>query len=95
MITVQRGPLEQRKHWSAVIAMKFIEMTGLTLLRVVSENEISPEQLRESGVREESLVRVNPQGDIELRRHDRWDVIGGLLGEFDGRVRHETGLDWA
>ena len=69
--------------------MKFIEMTGRTLLRVVSENEISPEQLRECGVKEESLVRVNPQGDIELRRHDRWDVIGGLLGEFDARVRHE------
>jgi hypothetical protein len=75
--------------------MKFIEMTGKTLLRVVSENEISPEQLRECGVKEESLVRVNPQGDIELRRHDRWDVIGGLLGEFDARLRHETGLDWA
>ena len=41
-------------------------MTGRTLLRVVSENEISPEQLRECGVKEESLVRVNPQGDIEL-----------------------------
>ncbi len=87
--------MEQGKYRSAVIAMKFIEMTGRTLLRVVSENEISPEQLRECGVREESLVRVNPQGDIELRRHDRWDVIGGLLGEFDARVRHETGLDWA
>ena len=24
-----------------------------------------------------------------------WDVIGGLLGDFIGRVRHETGLDWA
>ena len=80
---------------SAVTAMQFIEMTGKTLLRVVSENEISPEQLRESGVTEESLVRVNPQGDIELRRADRWDVIGGLLGEFVGRLRHETGLDWA
>jgi hypothetical protein len=75
--------------------MQFIEMTGKTLLRVVSENEISPEQLRESGVTENSLVRVNPQGDIELRRRDRWDIIGGLLGEFDTRLRHETGLDWA
>lgn len=75
--------------------MHFIEMTGKTLMRVISEDEISPEQLRASGVTEESLVRVNPQGDIELRRRDRWDVIGGLLGEFDARVRHETGLDWA
>jgi hypothetical protein len=75
--------------------MQFIEMTGKTLLRVVSENEISPEQLRESGVTQDSLVRVNPQGDIEVRRRDRWDIIGGLLGEFDARLRHETGLDWA
>ena len=75
--------------------MQFIEMTGKTLLRVVSENELTPEQLRECGVREDSLVRVNPQGDIELRRRDRWDVIGGLLGEFEARLHHETGLDWA
>ncbi len=74
---------------------QFIEMTGKTLMRVVSDNEISPEQLRESGVTEESLVRVNPEGDIELRRRDRWDVIGGLLGEFSPRVHKETGLDWA
>ena len=75
--------------------MRFIEMTGKTLRKVISEDEIPPEQLQESGVTEESLVRVNLQGDIELRRHDRWDVIGGLLGEFDHRVREETGLDWA
>jgi hypothetical protein len=75
--------------------MRFIEMTGKTLMRVVSDNEISPEQMRECGVKEDSLVRVNRQGDIELRRSDRWDVIGGLLGEFDARLRHETGLDWA
>ena len=37
----------------------------------------------------------NQPMDIEIRRHDRWDVIGGLLGEFDERVRRETGLDWA
>jgi hypothetical protein len=30
-----------------------------------------------------------------LRRFDRWDVIGGMLGDFDIRVRRETGLDWA
>ncbi len=75
--------------------MKFIEMSGRTLMRVVSEAEITPAQLRASGVSEESLVRVNRQGDIELRRPDRWDVIGGLLGEFDARLQHETGLDWA
>lgn len=75
--------------------MQFIEMTGKTLMRVVQEDEMSPAQLRASGVSEESLIRVNLQGDIEVRRPHRWDVIGGLLGEFAGRVRHETGLDWA
>jgi hypothetical protein len=75
--------------------MKFIEMTGKTLIRVIKEDEITPAQLSASGVTEESLVRVNLQGDIELRREDSWDVIGGLLGDFLGRVRHETGLDWA
>ena len=33
--------------------------------------------------------------DIEVRRPSGWDVIGGLLGEFDERIRRETGLDWA
>jgi hypothetical protein len=75
--------------------MQFIEMTGRTLMKVVSEGEISPQQLKASGVTEDSLVRINRQGDIELRRPHRWDVIGGLLGEFDGRLKHETGLDWA
>jgi len=75
--------------------MHFIEMTGKTLKRVINEDEITPAQLHDCGVDDDSLVRVNRQGDIELRRRDTWDVIGGLLGDFIGRVRHETGLDWA
>ncbi|HEV7221836.1 MAG TPA: hypothetical protein VGN42_03995 [Pirellulales bacterium] len=75
--------------------MEFIEMSGKTLMRVIQEQELPPEQLRRLGVNDESLVRVNLQGDIELRRVDRWDVIGGLLGDFDHRVKRETGLDWA
>jgi hypothetical protein len=75
--------------------MQFIEMSGKTLMRVIEEQELPPEQLRQLGVNNESLVRVNLQGDIELRRVDRWDVIGGLLGDFDHRVKRETGLDWA
>ena len=94
MIAALRERVHSQSEMTA-IAMQFIEMTGKTLLRVVSENELTPEQLRECGVREDSLVRVNPQGDIELRRRDRWDVIGGLLGEFEARLHHETGLDWA
>jgi hypothetical protein len=51
--------------------------------------------LADVGVHNESVVRINRQGDIELRRTDGWDLIGGLLGDFEHRVRRETGLDWA
>ena len=75
--------------------MKFIELSGKTLLHLVSEGGPSPEELARVGVKDHSLVRINRQGDIEIRRTDRWDVIGGLLGDFDARVKKQTGLDWA
>jgi hypothetical protein len=75
--------------------MQFIEMSGKTLKRLVSENELQMHELDEIGVTDESMIRVNRQGDIEFRRPDRWDVIGGLLGDFDHRVRRESGLAWA
>jgi hypothetical protein len=75
--------------------MQFIEMSGRTLKRVVSEDELQADELAHVGVSDESMIRINRQGDIELRRRDRWDVIGGLLGDFDHRVRRETGLSWA
>ncbi len=75
--------------------MEFIEMSGKVLFRLAEQDGTSREELVQVGVDEQSLVRVNRQGDIELRRKDRWDVIGGLLGEFDTRVRRETGLEWA
>lgn len=75
--------------------MQFIEMTGKTLLELDHVDALQPEELRRTGVVESSVVRINRQGDIELRRHDRWDVIGGMLGDFDHRVRAATGLDWA
>jgi len=74
---------------------RFIEMSGKTLMGIVRDDGPSPEELAEVGVTDESIIRVNPQGDIEIRRSDRWDVIGGLLGEFEDRVREATGLDWA
>ena len=74
--------------------MEFIEMSGKTLLRIVREEGPSPKELAEVGVDEESVVRINRQGDIEIRRPDRWDVIGGLLGDYEHRVKRETGLDW-
>lgn len=76
------------------VRMQFIEMTGDVLMRIVSKGEVTAEELRRLGVTEKSIVRVNLQGDIELRRPERWDAIGGLLGDFKDRVRQETGLDW-
>jgi len=74
--------------------MEFVEMSGKTLLRLVREDGPSPEELAEVGVTDESIIRVNRQGDIEIRRTDRWDLIGGLLGDFENRVKRQTGLDW-
>ncbi len=73
---------------------QFIEMSGRQLLRVVTEGGPTPAELAKVGLREDSIVRVNRQGDIELRRPDRWDVIGGLIGDFEARIKQETGLDW-
>lgn len=73
---------------------KFIEMTGKTLKRVVNDQEFEIEALNQLGVTDETILRVNAEGDIELRRVDRWDAIGGMLGDFADRVRRETGLDW-
>ena len=75
--------------------MQFIEMSGKTLLHVVGNDGPSPEELARVGVTDGSFIRVNRQGDIEIRRMDRWDVIGGLLGDFETRLKKETGLDWA
>ncbi len=74
--------------------MKFIEMSGKSLSRVLRDDELHPNELAQLGVTDESVLRINRQGDIELRRADRWDVIGGLLGEFESRIKRETGLDW-
>jgi hypothetical protein len=74
--------------------MKFIELSGRTLREIISDDELHPNELVRLGVTEASVVRVNPQGDIELRRSDRWEIIGGLLGEYEERIKRETGLDW-
>lgn len=75
--------------------MAFIEMTGATLKRIVRDDELHLADLEEAGVDAHTIVRVNQQGDIEIRRETCWDVIGGLLGDFAARVKNETGLDWA
>jgi hypothetical protein len=75
--------------------MKFIELTGATLHELLEADEMNPADLASAGVQATTIVRVNQQGDIEVRRKDGWDVIGGLLGDFDERLKRQTGLDWA
>jgi hypothetical protein len=74
--------------------MQFVEMTGKTLKTIVTEGEPALADLEQSGVHDETIVRVNQQGDIEIRRPDKWDVIGGLLGDFHHRIRAKTGMEW-
>jgi hypothetical protein len=75
--------------------MRFIEMTGNTLGRIITVKELRTQTLEDAGVHETTIVRVNEHGDIEVRRKDRWDVVGGLLGNYEERVRRVTGLEWA
>lgn len=75
--------------------MKFIEMTGKVLAEIVSDDELHTGDLSSAGVGDDTIVRVNEHGDIEVRRPDQWDVIGGLLGNFRERIRGKTGYDWA
>ena len=67
--------------------MKFIEMTGKTLATIIDADELYHEELHEAGVDDDTVVRINQQGDIEVRRKDRWDVVGGLLGEYEKRLQ--------
>jgi len=75
--------------------MRFIELTGGQLRQAITEGGITENDLQNSGVRPDSIVRVNEQGDIEVRRVDRWDVVGGLLGDFQHRLERITGLRFA
>jgi hypothetical protein len=80
---------------SGAEAMKFIEMTGKMLKTIVNVDELHVDDLSSAGVKDDTIVRVNLQGDIEVRRPDRWDVIGGLLGNYEQRMKKQTGMDWA
>jgi hypothetical protein len=74
--------------------MQFVEMTGKTLKTIITEGELALADLAQSGVNDDTIVRVNQQGDIEVRRPEKWDVIGGLLGDFHHRIREKTGMEW-
>jgi hypothetical protein len=75
--------------------MQFIEMTGKVLAAMLSDDEMQASDLQTAGVTDDTIVRVNQHGDIEVRRENEWDVVGGLLGNYEERVKHATGRDWA
>lgn len=72
--------------------MKFVEITGAELMQLATEDELPG--LRAAGVCDESRVRINPQGDIEIRQQGAWSVIGGLLGDYKSRLHKMTGEAW-
>ena len=75
--------------------MSFIELTGATLRHALHRDELTGDELSRARITDECILRVNRQGDLEVRRPHGWVVVGGLLGGFDDRIRHATGLDWA
>ncbi len=75
--------------------MKFIEMTGKQLNEIINDGELHMTDLEGAGVNEASIIRVNQHGDIEVRRPAKWDVVGGLLGSFEDRIKKTTGFEWA
>jgi hypothetical protein len=70
-------------------------MTGEQLFSVLLPEELKLHELEAAGVHAHSIIRVNLQGDLELRRPDGWQILGGLLGDFEHRVIEKTGLNWS
>ncbi len=74
--------------------MRFIEITGKTLEQVINQGELKHADLASAGITDETVIRINEQGDIEVRRPDQWDLVGGLLGDYKERVQRVSGLQW-
>jgi hypothetical protein len=72
--------------------MQFVEISGAVLFELSDAEEVP--QLRAAGVTDQSKIRINRQGDIEMLQNGAWAVIGGLLGDYQGRIKKLTGLDW-
>ena len=53
----------------------FIEMTGKTLSEMMDEEELGIGNLSDVGVTDDTIVRVNRQGDLEIRKADGWDIV--------------------
>ncbi|MCA9267255.1 MAG: hypothetical protein KDA41_02230, partial [Planctomycetales bacterium] len=62
---------------------------------IVADDDVAPVDLHAARIEDDTIVRVNEQGDIEVRRAAEWDIVGGLLGDYGARLHAATGLDWA
>ena len=69
-------------------------MTGRVLADIIKDDELHANDLAALAIDDDTVVRINQHGDIEVRRPEQWDVIGGLLGDFESRVKKRCGLDW-
>jgi len=56
---------------------------------------VTKEDLRKSNITETCIVRINRQGDIEVRRPEGWDIVGGLIGDYEKRIHASCGRNWA
>jgi len=74
--------------------MEFIELSGRQLITILHEDEYPHDDLQKVGLTDDSRVRINRQGDLEVLDSDGWQVIGGLLGDFAHRIQRKTGLKW-
>jgi hypothetical protein len=74
--------------------MKFVELSGKKFAALLTADELRTNNLTAAGVDDDTVVRVNEQGDVEVRRSDRWDLIGGLLGDYVERIKKQTGMEW-
>ena len=75
--------------------MQFIEMTGRELMDALHDDELTTEDLQKSNITETSIIRINRQGDIEVRRAEGWDIVGGLIGDYEKRIIKSSGRTWA
>ncbi len=72
--------------------MQFVKISGATLFELADADEVP--QLRAAGVADDTKIRINRQGDIEMLQKGAWGVIGGLLGDYQKRIKKLTGHDW-
>ena len=74
--------------------IRFVEITGKTLAAIMDNRELDSNSLEAAGVTDDTIVRVSELGDIEVRRPHKWDLIGGLLGDYENRIKRQTGMEW-